>query len=63
MVGFKGGVEFGLQYEKIGQVITEVDEAEVIFTFLVEENSRLLKLLRENQVKILLNIMQSVQEI
>ncbi|MCX0356200.1 DUF87 domain-containing protein, partial [Clostridium perfringens] len=51
MVDFKGGVEFGLQYEKIGQVITEVDEAEALFAFLVEENSRRLKLLRENQVK------------
>lgn len=51
MVDFKGGVEFGLQYEKIGQVITEVDEAEALFASLVEENSRRLKLLRENQVK------------
>ncbi|MDV5107181.1 FtsK/SpoIIIE domain-containing protein [Clostridium perfringens] len=25
MVDFKGGVEFGLEYEKVGQVITEVD--------------------------------------
>ena len=51
MVDFKGGVEFGLQYEKIGKVITEVDEAEAIFAYLVEENTRRLKLLRESQAK------------
>lgn len=51
MVDFKGGVEFGLEYEKIGEVITEIDAAEKLFKYLVDENSKRLKLLRESSSK------------
>nr|WP_243447656.1 FtsK/SpoIIIE domain-containing protein [Clostridium perfringens] len=51
MVDFKGGVEFGLEYEKVGQVITEVDAAEKLFKYLVDENAKRLKLLRESGSK------------
>ncbi|PWW96850.1 toxin coregulated pilin subunit precursor TcpA, partial [Clostridium perfringens] len=43
--------EFGLEYEKVGQVITEVDAAEKLFKYLVDENAKRLKLLRESGSK------------
>lgn len=51
MIDFKGGIEFGLDYEKIGEVVTEVDRAAEVFEELVKENARRMKLIRENGVK------------
>lgn len=51
MIDFKGGVEFGRQYEQFGEVITERDRALEVFTFLVTENEARLKLFRELEVK------------
>lgn len=51
MLDFKGGVEFGIQYENYGEVITERDRAITVLTELVDENNRRLKLFRENRSK------------
>lgn len=51
MVDLKGGVEFGYEYEEVGEVIIEAKRAEEVLSKLVEENRRRLALLRENRVK------------
>lgn len=51
MFDFKGGVEFGLQYEQFGEVITDRKRAIEVFTLLVEENAQRLALFRQMQVK------------
>jgi len=51
MIDFKGGVEFGKQYEKYGEVVTERERALEILTQLCVENEARLKLFRELEVK------------
>ncbi len=51
MIDFKGGVEFGKQYEKYGEVITEREHALEILDLLVQENGARLRLFRELEVK------------
>ncbi len=51
MIDFKGGVEFGKQYEKYGEVITERERAAEVLDMLVAENECRLKLFRELEVK------------
>lgn len=51
MVDLKGGVEFGYEYEDVGEVIIEAKRAEEVLNELVKENKRRLALLRENRVK------------
>ena len=51
MIDFKGGVEFGKQYEHYGEVITERERALAVLDMLVEENTRRLKLFRDLEVK------------
>lgn len=51
MIDFKGGVEFGLDYERYGEVITEKERALEILQMLTKENEKRLKLFRESRVK------------
>lgn len=51
MIDFKGGVEFGKQYEKYGEVITERERAAEVLEILVQENDARLKLFRDLEVK------------
>lgn len=51
MIDFKGGVEFGKQYERFGEVITERERALEVLTLLVEENAYRLKIFRDMEVK------------
>ncbi len=51
MIDFKAGVEFGLDYEKIGKVMTEVDETLELLETLIVENTKRLKIFREARVK------------
>ncbi len=51
MIDFKAGVEFGLDYEKIGKVMTEVDETLKLLETLIVENTDRLKKFREAKVK------------
>lgn len=51
MIDFKGGVEFGKQYEQFGEVITERDRALTVFKTLFVENERRLRLFRDEEVK------------
>ena len=51
MVDFKGGIEFGLEYEKVGEVITEIKRADEVFSYLVKENEKRMKLIRESNCK------------
>lgn len=51
MVDFKGGVEFGIQYEQYGPVVTEHKDALKMFDMLVKENKERLDLFRQTQVK------------
>lgn len=51
MIDFKGGVEFGKQYEKYGEVITERERALMVLDMLVKENELRLKLFRDLEVK------------
>lgn len=51
MLDFKGGVEFGLDYEKYGEVITEKERALEVFKMLTEENKKRLDLFRAARVK------------
>lgn len=51
MIDFKGGLEFGKKYEEVGEVITEVNRANEVFEWLVKENDRRMKLLRECDCK------------
>ncbi len=51
MFDFKGGVEFGIEYERFGEVITERDRAIEVLAELVEENKKRLALFRKMGVK------------
>lgn len=51
MIDFKGGVEFGKEYEQFGEVITERKRALEILNQLVRENRARLQLFRELGVK------------
>lgn len=51
MIDFKGGVEFGKQYEQYGEVITERDRALEVLDILVRENEYRLKIFRDLEVK------------
>ncbi|MDK2919617.1 MAG: segregation ATPase FtsK/SpoIIIE, family [Candidatus Petromonas sp.] len=51
MSDFKGGVEFGLDYEQFGEVITEKQRLLEVLKELTKENSERLKLFRKMRVK------------
>lgn len=51
MFDFKGGVEFGLDYEKYGEVVTDRKRALQILEEMVEENDLRLALFRRMRVK------------
>lgn len=51
MIDFKGGVEFGIDYEQFGEVVTERQRAIEVLDLLVKENSLRLKMFRESRVK------------
>lgn len=51
MIDFKGGVEFGLDYEKYGEVITDRKRALEVLTMLCAENDKRLKLFRNMRAK------------
>ena len=51
MIDFKGGVEFGTEYEQYGEVVTERQEALEMLQELTKENSLRLKLFRKVGVK------------
>lgn len=51
MIDFKGGVEFGIDYERFGEVITERKRALQVLTNLCEENEKRLALFRSMKVK------------
>jgi S-DNA-T family DNA segregation ATPase FtsK/SpoIIIE len=51
MLDFKGGVEFGLEYEQYGEVITERERASEVLEELVKENALRLALFRNSRVK------------
>lgn len=51
MIDFKGGVEFGIEYEKFGEVVTERQRALEILKELVAENTARLNKFREMGVK------------
>lgn len=51
MVDFKGGVEFGLDYEKFGEVVTEREQALDLFKELTKEMKLRLKLFHASNVK------------
>lgn len=51
MIDFKGGVEFGMEYEQYGEVVTERQEALEMLKELTLENALRLKLFREVGVK------------
>lgn len=51
MIDFKGGVEFGLDYEEFGEVITDRERAVEVLEMLVKENAARLALFRQLRVK------------
>lgn len=51
MFDFKGGVEFGIDYEQYGEVVTERKRALQVLTMLEEENAQRLTLFRNMRVK------------
>lgn len=51
MIDFKGGVEFGKQYEQYGEVITERERALQVLELLVRENEYRLHIFRDLEVK------------
>lgn len=51
MIDFKGGVEFGIDYEQYGEVITDRLRAIDVLREIVEENNRRLKMFRQARVK------------
>lgn len=51
MIDFKGGVEFGKQYEKYGEVITDRQRALEVLNLLVTENEYRLRIFRDLEVK------------
>lgn len=62
MIDFKGGVEFGLDYERFGEVITERNRALEVLEMLVRENEQRLTLFRKLRVKNLLEYNQKTGE-
>lgn len=51
MFDFKGGVEFGIEYENYGEVVTEREHALELLDLLVEENKIRLKKFRAKRAK------------
>lgn len=51
MIDFKGGIEFGIKYEKYGEVVTEREKVLDVLTELCEENDKRLKEFRKLEVK------------
>ena len=51
MIDFKGGVEFGLDYESYGEVVMDRQRAVEVLEMLVEENQKRLALFRKLKVK------------
>ena len=51
MIDFKGGVEFGLAYEKYGEVIMNRERALEVLELLVQENEARMALFRSQRVK------------
>lgn len=51
MIDFKGGVEFGKQYEHYGEVITDRERALEVLEMLVQENEYRLSIFRDLEVK------------
>ena len=51
MIDFKGGVEFGKQYEQYGEVITDRERALEVLSMLVAENEYRLRIFRDLEVK------------
>lgn len=51
MIDFKGGVEFGIQYERYGEVITDRSRALEVLTQLCNENEYRLSIFRDLEVK------------
>lgn len=51
MLDFKGGVEFGLEYEQYGEVVTDRERAAEVLEELVRENALRLALFRNSRVK------------
>jgi len=51
MIDFKGGVEFGIRYERYGEVITDRQRALVVLKELTVENEARLRLFRKMDVK------------
>lgn len=51
MMDFKSGVEFGIEYEQFGEVVTDQARALEVLTLLEEENKKRLELFRECKVK------------
>lgn len=51
MIDFKGGVEFGIDYEKYGEVIMDRERAVEVLEMLVKENQERLVLFRKLKVK------------
>jgi S-DNA-T family DNA segregation ATPase FtsK/SpoIIIE len=51
MLDFKGGVEFGIEYEKFGEVVTERKPAIELMGLLVKENAARLEMFRNMRVK------------
>lgn len=51
MIDFKGGVEFGIKYERYGEVVTERQRALSVLKELVRENKARLELFRRLDVK------------
>lgn len=51
MIDFKGGVEFGKQYERFGEVITDRERALAVLDLLVQENAYRLQIFRDLEVK------------
>lgn len=51
MIDFKGGVEFGIDYEQYGEVIMDRKRAAEVLREIVEENDRRLKMFRQARVK------------
>lgn len=51
MIDFKGGVEFGIDYERYGEVIMDRERAAEVLEMLVQENNARLALFRPLKVK------------
>lgn len=62
MIDFKGGVEFGKQYEQYGEVIVDRKRALEVLTMLCKENEKRLLLFRELEVKNLMEYNQKTKK-